>query len=95
MAAGDTTSGTFTGTGTSSALYGRLIYIQLEFSGTATVHVESTLNGTDWTKAAVLTESWVFPFDAGVSAVGSGGANVRLRCTSHTDNVSYWMEVAR
>jgi hypothetical protein len=75
-------TGTFTGTGQSNVVTSGKVYIDMTFSGTATVAVEWLLDGTNWRAINSYTSS-------SQVIVESGGIPVRLNCTAFTNNVTY------
>jgi hypothetical protein len=75
-------SGTFSGTGSSTAITGAEVYIDMTFAGTATVNVQWQVDGVNWRTVQTFTGSDQIVVDA-------GGIPVRLNCSAHTDNVTY------
>ena len=82
-------NGTFTDTGQSDVITGRVIAIKMDFVGTASVDVEQLMPSGSWIKVETGIE-------ADYSKVFDGGAmsTLRLNCTAHTDNAEYSMAVA-
>lgn len=80
-------SGTFAGTGSSSAVRGRAIDIAMNFAGTATVDVERRMPDGDWIKiqtGITADYNYVAEFPSPV--------DLRLTCTAYTDAVEYVMQ---
>lgn len=80
-------TGTFSGTGQSNIITGRVIDIALDFAGTASVDIERQMPSGAWIKietAVTADYNEVAEFPAAVS--------IRLNCTAHTNNVAYVMQ---
>lgn len=80
-------SGTFTGTGQSSAIVGRKINVAMNFAGTASVDIERRMPDGDWIKipgdgTGITADSdQVLEYPANVA--------IRLNCTAYTNDVEY------
>lgn len=77
-------TGTFSGTGSSAAIVGNSVFIDMTFAGTATVNVQWMVDGSNWRTIDSYTASDQI-------VVASGGMPVRLNCSAHTNNVTYAM----
>ena len=88
MARSQSVSGTFTGTGQSDTCYGNKIVIKMDFAGTASVDLEASLAGA-WIKIETgITADYFKVFEAPVMQ------ELRLNCTSFTNNVVYEMQAS-
>lgn len=79
-------SGTFSGTGSSNAIVGKVVCIDMTFAGTATVNVQWLVDGSNWRTIDSYTASDQIVVEA-------NGIPVRLNCSAHTNNVTYAMRV--
>lgn len=80
-------SGTFTGTGDSEFVVGKLVAVDLTFSGVATVNVQWLVDGTNWRTLASYTGSAQFIVEA-------PGIPIRLNCSAYTNDVAYGLAAA-
>jgi len=77
-------AGTFSGTGTSTPVFGRSINIALDFAGTASIDIERQMPSGSWVKVqtGITTDiDQVLEYPAKVT--------VRLNCTAFTNPVEY------
>lgn len=81
--ASPTVSGTFSGTGQSSAVEGRKIAVLMDFAGTASVDIEVLGHDGNYVKYKTVTADHYELLDNLL------GHSWRLNCTAHTDNVVY------
>lgn len=75
-------SGTFTGTGNSSAVASGKVMVDMTFAGTATVNAQWLLDGTNWRTITAYTASAQL-------VVETGGIPFRLNCSAYTNDVTY------
>lgn len=82
-----TVSGTFSATGQSTAIVGRVIDVAMDFAGTASVDVERQMPSGAWIKIETAITA-----DYSKVAEFPGSIALRLNCTAHTNNVEYVMQ---
>lgn len=77
-------TGTFSGTGASSAVLDDAIDVMLRFVGTASVDVEVEMPSGNWIKIETgITADYHKVFES------AAAQNLRVNCTAHTDDVEY------
>lgn len=82
----DRVTGSFSGTGQSATIVARKIDVKMDFSGTATVQIETQMPSGAW-----IVVGTAFTADTSqVVEFASRGA-VRLNCTAYTNSVEYSM----
>lgn len=85
----DLAKGTFSGTGQSGVVVGSSIAIRMDFSGTASVDIETQMPSGNWLKyGSSITADSNQVVDFGVMTA------VRLNCTALTNNVEYLVAAA-
>lgn len=80
-----TVTGTFEGTGNSTAVECVSALVDLTFAGTATVNFQWSVDGTNYRTYTAYTATAQFTFES----PGGIPVLIRLNCSAHTNDVTY------